>query len=139
MRFGLDDYVGTAVPSRALDAVIASAGKPAVLGYCMGGLLALALAILRPNDVTGLALFATPWDFHRPDDSQARIVTAMRQPLEAAIEAWGGMPVDLLQACFAAIDPGGIERKFRVLAEMGGATRRGCANSWRSRTGSTTG
>ena len=118
MRFGLDDYVAGRA-ARALDAVIAKAGKPAVLGYCMGGLLALALAILRPNDVTGLALFATPWDFHRPDDSQARIVTAMRTPLEAAIEAWGGMPVDLLQACFAAIDPGGIERKFRVLAESG--------------------
>jgi polyhydroxyalkanoate synthase len=118
MRFGLDDYVAGRA-ARALDAVVARAGKPAVLGYCMGGLLALALAILRPKDVSGLALFATPWDFHRPDDSQARIVTAMRPPLEAAIEAWGGMPVDLLQACFAAIDPGGIERKFRVLAESG--------------------
>lgn len=118
MGFGLDDYVAGRAAC-ALDAVIAAAGKPAVLGYCMGGLLALALAILRPKEVRGLALFATPWDFHRPDDSQARIVTAMRPPLEAAIDTWGGMPVDLLQACFAAIDPGGIERKFRALAEGG--------------------
>ena len=118
MKFGLDDYIAGRL-SRALDAVTKRAGKPAVLGYCMGGLLALALATLRPKDVNGLALFATPWDFHRPDDAPARIVTAMEQPIEDAIAAWGGMPVDLLQACFAAIDPGGIERKFRALAEMG--------------------
>jgi polyhydroxyalkanoate synthase len=123
MQFGLGDYIAGRLGA-ALDAVIARAGPPAVLGYCMGGLLTLALAVLRPADLRGLALFATPWDFHQPDDSQARIVTAMRQPIEDAIAAWGGMPVDLLQACFAAIDPGGIERKFRALAEMGTATAR---------------
>ena len=123
MRFGLDDYVGTRLAA-ALDAVTKRSGPPAVLGYCMGGLLALALGILRPKDIRGLALFATPWDFHKPDSSQARIVTAMRQPIEDAIKLWGGMPVDLLQACFAAVDPGGIERKFRVLAEMNAASPR---------------
>ena len=38
-----------------------------VLGYCMGGLLALALAALRPERVKSLILMATPWDFHQPD------------------------------------------------------------------------
>ncbi len=123
MKFGLDDYVIRRLGG-ALDTVIKRAGKPAVLGYCMGGLLAVALGILRPKDVQGLALFAAPWDFHQPDDSQARIVTAMKTPIEDAIAAWGGMPVDLLQACFAAIDPGGIERKFRALAEMGTGSER---------------
>ena len=123
MRYGLDDYVGT-VLSGALDATTALAGRPAVLGYCMGGLLALAIAILRPKDVRGLALFATPWDFHRPDKSQANAVTVLRRPIEDAIALWGGMPVDLLQACFAAVDPGGIERKFRVLADMDASSPR---------------
>jgi polyhydroxyalkanoate synthase len=123
MKFGLDDYVATRLSS-ALDAVITRAGPPAVLGYCMGGLLALALGILRPDDVRGLALFATPWDFHQPDSSQARILTAMKGPIEGAIALWGGMPVDLLQACFAAIDPGGIERKFRALADMNAGSAR---------------
>ena len=121
--FSLDDYVGTLLAG-ALAAVVKRAGRPAVLGYCMGGLLALAAGILRPRDVRGLALFATPWDFHEPDDSQARIVTAMKKPIEDAIALWNSMPVDLLQACFAAVDPGGIERKFRVLAEMDLSSRR---------------
>ncbi|HEY1719785.1 MAG TPA: alpha/beta fold hydrolase [Magnetospirillaceae bacterium] len=123
MKFGLDDYIAGRLSS-ALDVVTKRAGKPALLGYCMGGLLTLALALLRPKDVQGLALFATPWDFHQPDDSQARIVTAMKTPIEDAIKTWGGMPVDLLQACFATIDPGGIERKFRALADMGQGTAR---------------
>ena len=123
LAYGLDDYVGT-VLTGALDALAKRAGKPAVLGYCMGGLLALALATLRPKDVRGLALFATPWDFHKPDTGQARAVAAMRKPIEDAIDLWGGMPVDVLQACFAAIDPGGIERKFRTLAEMNPTSRR---------------
>ncbi len=102
----------------------------------MGGLLTLALAMLRPKDIQGLALLATPWDFLQPDDSQARIVTAMKKPIDDAIATWGGMPVDLLQACFAAIDPGGIERKFRTLAKWGRAAH-GRAISWRSKTGLT--
>ncbi len=123
MRFGLDDYIAVRL-SAALDAVTKRVGPPAVLGYCMGGLLALALAVLRPDDIRGLALFATPWDFHQPDDSQGRMVASMRQPIEHALGLFGGMPVDLLQACFAALDPGGIERKFRALVEMGGASAR---------------
>ena len=119
--------------SSALDAVITRAGPPAVLGYCMGGLLALALEF-RPDDVRGLALFATPWDFHQPNSS-TRILTAMKGPIEGAIALWGGMPVDLLQACFAAIDPGGIRPSGHWRISMPGALV--CATSWRSRTGST--
>jgi len=35
-----------------------------VLGYCMGGLLATALAQLSPQMVRGLITIATPWNFH---------------------------------------------------------------------------
>lgn len=39
-------------------------GKEVVLaGYCLGGLVAVATAQLMPNDVHGLILLATPWDF----------------------------------------------------------------------------
>jgi polyhydroxyalkanoate synthase len=123
LTFGLEYYIAGRL-GRALDAVVAIAGKPVVLGYCMGGLLALALGILRSADVRALALFASPWDFHQPDDGQARQVAAMRRPIEDAVTKWGGLPVDLIQACFAAVDPGSVERKFRVLAEMGAGSDR---------------
>ncbi len=61
-RFTLTDYIAGRL-ERALIAV----GRPVVLaGYCMGGLLAVAAALRRPDLVRALALLATPWDFHAP-------------------------------------------------------------------------
>lgn len=71
-RFGLDDYIAGRL-DHALDAVAELTGGPVALaGYCMGGLLALALAQRRRAQVTGLALLATPWDFHAGDGGRAR-------------------------------------------------------------------
>lgn len=115
--FSLDDYIRGRL-GRCLDFVLATAGRPALVGYCMGGLLGLGLGLLRQDDVSGLALLATPWDFHSPDDLQARQVKAMRRPLQDAIDSQGELPVDLLQSLFTTIDPGGIERKFRAFSRM---------------------
>ncbi|WP_200344366.1 alpha/beta fold hydrolase, partial [Rhodovibrio sodomensis] len=69
--FSLTDYIAGRL-ERALDAACAAAGRPLpVIGYCMGGLLALALAERRRRDVTALALLATPWDFHADPDAGA--------------------------------------------------------------------
>jgi polyhydroxyalkanoate synthase len=38
-----------------------------MLGYCMGGTLAIAAAQLNPGPIQSLTLLATPWDFHKPD------------------------------------------------------------------------
>src|SRR5690606_9100699 len=71
--FTLTDYV-TGRLSRALDATLAEAkAPPVVVGYCMGGLLALGLALARQRALTGLALLATPWDFHAENAAQARM------------------------------------------------------------------
>ncbi|MBY0431056.1 MAG: alpha/beta fold hydrolase [Rhodospirillales bacterium] len=112
--FGLTEYIlGRLVP--AFDAAAALTGQvPMVLGYCMGGLLALALAARRP--VKALALMATPWDFHDPD--RARLMRAVEPMIGPAITAAGSLPVDMLQIFFAAIDPPSIGRKFRALAAM---------------------
>ena len=62
-RFTLTDYIAGRL-DQALDAVRAITGQaPVVLGYCMGGLLALALAVRRQPDIRALGLLATPWDF----------------------------------------------------------------------------
>ncbi|HEY8014614.1 MAG TPA: alpha/beta fold hydrolase, partial [Dongiaceae bacterium] len=116
-RFGLDDYIGTRL-SAALDEVTARAGKPALLGYCMGGLLTLGLAALRPNDVLGQVLMAVPWDFHRPTSLAAQPLTALREPIEHAIERLGELPGDMLQILFALPDACAVERKFRQFARL---------------------
>lgn len=115
--FGLTDYIAGRLAG-ALDAVLARAGKPVLAGYCMGGILALGLGILRQADVSGLALLATPWDFHAPDPQQGRLLASMRPMLDDVITAHGEMPLDLLQILFSTIDPRGCERKFRAFSRL---------------------
>ena len=111
--FSLDDYVAGRL-EEALDAVCGLAGRPAaVVGYCMGGLLALALAQRRPAQAAALVLLATPWDFHATDDGAIRLLEASAPTLSSMVETLGILPVDVLQAMFASLDPFRTPRKFQ--------------------------
>ena len=116
--FTLTDYVARL--EAAFDAVRERTGrKPLVLGYCMGGLLALALAQRRSPDMAGLALLATPWDFHADRAAaQGRLALALAPWIDPVLKTHDTLPVDLLQAAFAAIDPPSIGRKFRAFAAL---------------------
>jgi polyhydroxyalkanoate synthase len=116
-EFGLEDYVAGRL-SAMLDHVLAAAGPPVLLGYCMGGLLGLGLAGLRQGDLAGLVLLATPWDFHRPLGRSARQLQSLEPALRDALAQFQQMPADLLQILFALQDPGAIERKFRQFAQL---------------------
>jgi polyhydroxyalkanoate synthase len=116
--FGLSSYVDGRLAD-ALGAVERAGGKmPTAVGYCMGGNLVLGLAARHHARLSGLALLATPWDFHadRPDLALG-IGDAMR-PWWPWIDAAGELPVDVLQGLFAALDPFLAARKFRGIAGM---------------------
>ncbi|WP_460018485.1 alpha/beta fold hydrolase [Magnetospira thiophila] len=116
--FGLDDYIAGSLNRFLDEARHQAAGPVALLGYCMGGLLALPLAQHRPQDVTALALLATPWDFTRGLEAQRRLMTALMPQIETLVRAAGELPVDALQAMFAGIDPWQITAKFQAFARM---------------------
>lgn len=117
-KFTLTDYIAGRL-ERALDTVIALTGrKPAVVGYCMGGLLALALAQRRPEAVAGLVLLATPFDFVTGREANSRLMQALAGPMGAMIDAAGTMPVDMLQSMFAGLDPGLAARKFIAFSRL---------------------
>ena len=96
-----------------LDAV----GEPAALiGYCLGGTMAVAAARLAP--VNRLATLAAPWHFARyPDDSRAALARLWKQS-EAASQRLGALPMEVLQAGFWALDPDRTVRKFAEFAEL---------------------
>ena len=84
---------------------------PAVMGYCMGGTLTVALAARQPRRVAGLALLAAPWDFHADRSGHAFLVSA--GPLLAEVaERVGELPVDILQTLFWSLDPWLAVKKF---------------------------
>ncbi len=116
--FSLTDYVVGRLEA-ALDAVIAADRRPPLaIGYCMGGLLALALAQRRQDDMAGLALMATPWDFHAEQALQGRLAAAGLPPLEPMMETLGELPVELIQGLFTALDPQLVLRKFLAFSRL---------------------
>jgi polyhydroxyalkanoate synthase subunit PhaC len=116
--FGLSDYVAGRLEAAATAAAAAAGGRVAVVGYCMGGLLALALAERRPELVGALALLATPWDFHAERAGQAELLGRIAEPLAQLTAPLAEVPVDVLQALFAALDPLLALRKFSRFAAL---------------------
>ena len=117
-RFDLADYVAGRL-DRAFVAAARVAGAPlAVLGYCMGGLLALALALRRRRQVACLALLATPWDFHAEREGQARLLALVADWLPYLCGAGGPVPVDVIQSLFLLLDPFIAPRKFDRFASL---------------------
>ncbi|MEE3625708.1 alpha/beta fold hydrolase [Nitrospirillum sp. BR 11752] len=116
--FGLSDYVAGRL-ARAVDATRDLMGQtPALVGYCMGGTLAAAAAVLRPEAISSLVLLAAPWDFHA-DDAAAALRTAAVLPLvEPALTWLGELPVDMIQFLFAGLDPLLALRKFSRYAHL---------------------
>lgn len=116
--WSIDRYVGERLQP-ILDAVRDEAGQaPALMGYCMGGLLATALAATRPQDISALALLATPWDFHAPSAERAHQVAGMSPMFRTAAAMTGVVPADLLQTLFFSLDPTLAARKYRAFARL---------------------
>lgn len=116
-RFDLAAYVARL--DRALAFVAKRARRrPAVMGYCMGGTLTVALSALRPRGVAGLALLATPWDFHADKTGHAFLLTVGPLLAELADKA-GELPVDALQTLFWSLDPWLAMKKFGRFLGLG--------------------
>jgi len=126
-NFALDDYVKrlVGIVDWLCDHHDSSRAKPSpdlqpptsslhLLGYCMGGLLALALATLKPERMATLTLMATPWDFHQPDAATGQLLAEITEPLAAA----SPMPVDMLQYLFALLQPFQALTKFVDFAAL---------------------
>lgn len=117
--YRLDDYVRhRLVAAIAAVRALAPERRPALVGYCMGGTLAVAAAQTLGEQVSALALLASPWDFHADDAAAARRTAACLPLLEPALTLLGELPVDLLQSLFASIAPQLALQKFTHFAHM---------------------
>jgi polyhydroxyalkanoate synthase subunit PhaC len=116
--FTLTDYIAGRLV-RAIDAAAdLGGGKVALIGYCMGGLLALPPALMHPDKVRGIACLATPWDFHAERPHQAKLIGAALPALEPMLRQLGELPLDVIQTLFAGLDPLLVVRKFVKFAGL---------------------
>jgi polyhydroxyalkanoate synthase len=121
--FTLTDYVA----GRLVRALAFLSDPIDVVGYCMGGLMALGAAQFQPGRVGRLAFLATPWDFWAADRQGAQRVAAMLPLLEPAFAMAGSMPIDALQMLFSLLDPGSVAEKYRDFGGQDQASGRAAA------------
>ncbi len=95
----LDTIVGT-----LLDRAVRRAGRPHVLGYCLGGTLAAVHAAVHPDRIASLCAVAAPVRFH--DDGLLSAWT--RTPgfdVRTLAEATGNVPWQIMQSAFHLLRP----------------------------------
>lgn len=114
-EFSVDDYI-----TQRLYPALERVKNPHVIGYCMGGTMAVGAiaAMSDQSNIRSLTLLASPWDFHAGDPVMALRMHAFTASAEGVMQMQNKLPVDWIQALFATIDPLFAFNKFRAFAEM---------------------
>lgn len=94
---------------------------PALVGYCLGGTMAVAAASLTP--VRSLATIAAPWHFSGFPEASRESLSALWESSRQTVEGLGLLPMEILQSAFWSLDPARTVAKFEAFAAMdpGGA------------------
>jgi polyhydroxyalkanoate synthase len=96
-------------------------GEPvALIGYCLGGTMAIAAANLAA--VERLATIAAPWNFAAYPEDSKRALAAMWRHSEPAARQLGALPMEVLQAAFWSLDPERTVRKFAQFGQLAPAS-----------------
>jgi polyhydroxyalkanoate synthase subunit PhaC len=111
-RLGLAGLV-----SARLVPLLRKLGEPlSLVGYCLGGTLALAAAHQLSSTVERLALIAAPWHFDGFAPEARRTAQAVWGATQPVAHALGALPISLLNPLFWSLDEDAVLRKFEALA-----------------------
>jgi len=96
--------------------LLGEAGKaPVLIGYCLGGTMAIAAANLV--EVEHVATLAAPWRFAAyPEDARHSLRQLWENSWPAASQL-GALPMEVLQGAFWSLDPERTVAKFASFAE----------------------
>ena len=90
--------------------------RPTLVGYCLGGTMAMAAA--AQADVRGVAAIAAPWHFDGFAARDREALARLWQNAEPAARALGVLPMEVLQSAFWSLDPARTIAKFEAFAAM---------------------
>jgi polyhydroxyalkanoate synthase subunit PhaC len=89
---------------------------PLLVGYCLGGTMALAAA--ARGNLAGLATIAAPWNFAGYGDAARGEIVALWDAARPTCEALGLVPMEVLQSGFWKLDPARTIGKYEAFATM---------------------
>ena len=92
--------------------------KPALVGYCLGGTMALAAA--RAARVPAVATIAAPWRFSGFPDAARSQLAALWNAARPTAQNLGLLPMEVLQSAFWSLDPARTIAKFEAFADAEG-------------------
>jgi len=103
--------------SRLLLPMLKAIGRPVhLVGYCLGGMIAMAAAC--HIEVRSLTLIATPWHFSGYTAKRREELTAMWQHHRPACEAMGLVPMEVMQHGFWTLSPDKLMEKYLKFGAM---------------------
>lgn len=89
---------------------------PVLVGYCLGGTMAVAAAPLIGAPAT--ATIAAPWHFDGFDDQARRLLSQLWAGSKGAAGRLGMLPMEALQSAFWNLDPARTVSKFERFADL---------------------
>lgn len=97
--------------------LLGAIGEPAALiGYCLGGTMALAAASRAPCE--RIVTLAAPWHFSRYPESSRSALLDMWAHSKGPAQALQALPMEVLQAAFWSLEPERTVRKFAGFARV---------------------
>lgn len=120
LAYGCADYIsGKALP--AFSAMRAMHDGPlTLLGYCMGGVFAVAMAQLAGRVCDALMLLATPWDFSAPDSPRVALPGPATIALRQSLSLMNPVPSSAINLCFHLIDPWAVQKRYQRFSGLSG-------------------
>lgn len=94
---------------------------PVLVGYCLGGTLAIGAAArlaAAGTPACAVASVAAPWDFAQYDAAFRAQIDAVWTQSKASCEALGLVPMEVLQSGFWSLDPERTIRKYADFLDM---------------------
>jgi polyhydroxyalkanoate synthase len=108
---GLDGHV----TDRLLPLLAALPRPPILVGYCLGGTLALGAAAFRP--FPAVCTIAAPWRFDAFPAPDLALIASLWRGAKAMSERIGYVPMEVLQSGFWAMDPARTIGKYAAFAD----------------------
>jgi polyhydroxyalkanoate synthase subunit PhaC len=103
--------------SMILEPLLERLSEPAaLLGYCLGGTLALAAASRVP--IRRVATLATPWRFDAYPEPARSGLSNLLDAAAPVARTLGVLPMEVLQSAFWSLDPVGVVAKFAAFAAL---------------------